>query len=108
MDTRTSFPAPELIHNATENYNDTVAAKNWTKIDPKYEKSIALTTHMSNSDKEKTFVLGTVQGRGGYRTHTHTNTKGRDPNKSYVEVIANLESWRIKKLNGKITRDGQD
>ena len=38
--------APEITRNTTEKYNTTVAAKEWTTIDPKNEKNIALTTHL--------------------------------------------------------------
>ena len=33
------------IQNATENYNNMLAAKEWTKTDPKVAKIIALTAH---------------------------------------------------------------
>ena len=38
----------------------------------------------------KGYVLATVKVVGGNRTHTHTNTKVRDPNKSYFEGLNNI------------------
>ena len=42
---------------------------------------------MSKLYKNKTSVFEIVQGVGGNRTHTCTNTKGREPNNNYSEVI---------------------
>ena len=39
---------------------------------------------------------------------TEHSTKGIYPNNSYVEVLANLEYWHIKKSKYNITRDSQD
>ena len=50
----------------------------------------------------KKSILATVQGWGGNRTHNRTTTKGRDPNKSYVEGLNNIESWRVKKSEEKL------
>ena len=85
-----------------------VSSKEWTKTDPNDAKTILLTTHLYKLDKEKNSVLATVQGVGGNRTQILTKTKGRDPNKSYVEGINNIEPWRVKKSKDKVTRDGQD
>ena len=63
---------------------------------PNYEKIISITTYQYNSEKDKTSVIETLQG-GENITQTHTNTKGRDPDTGYVEVISNLEYCRIKK-----------
>ena len=52
-------------------------------------KIIALTTCMYNLDK-KTSVLEKVQGGGVNMTQTCTNTKGKDPNNSYVDGLKNL------------------
>ena len=41
-------PAVELVQNATGNFNNMLAAKEWTKIDPKDDKILALTTHLYN------------------------------------------------------------
>ena len=55
-------------------------------------------------------VLATAQVGGGNRNHTrnNTNNKGRDPNKSFVEGLNNIESWRVNKSKDKIARNGQD
>ena len=67
-----------------------VAAEEWTKIDPKDAKIIALATRLSKLEKIKTSVLATVQGGGSNTTHNQTNNKGRDINKSYVEGLNNI------------------
>ena len=74
------------------------AAKEWTKIDPKADKILLLTARLYKLEKTKTYVLATFQLGGVNITLTLTNTKGSDPNKSYVEVLNNLESWCVKKL----------
>ena len=66
---------------------------------------IALTTCFYKIDK--IYILARIQGRGGNRTQNPTKTKRREPNKSYVEGLHNLESWRVNKSKDKITRDGQ-
>ena len=58
--------------------------------------------------KNELSVLTKVQGVGCNRTQNRTNTKGGDPNKSYVEGINNIESCIFKKSKDKITRDDQD
>ena len=67
-----------------------VAAKEWTKTDPKDSQILSLTTRLNKLDKTKTSVLATVQGGGGNTTQTRTNTKERYPNKIYVEGINNI------------------
>ena len=67
-----------------------VAAKKWTKTDPKDSQILALTTRLTKLDKTKTSVLATVQEGGVNTTQTRTNTKERDPNTSYVEGINNI------------------
>ena len=42
------------------------------------------------------------------RPKKNNTNKGRDPSKSYVEGIKNIESWRVNKSKDKITRYGQD
>ena len=53
-----------------------VAEKEWTKIDPKDAKILALTTCLSKLDKNKTYFLETVKGGEGNITKTCVNTKG--------------------------------
>ena len=72
-----------------------VAAKEWTKTDPKDDKIIVLTTRLSKLEKDKTSVLATVQVGRANITQTRTKIKRRDPNKSYAEGLANIESWCI-------------
>ena len=67
-----------------------VSAKEWTKIDPKDAKICALTTSLSNLEKNKISVLATFQGGGSNTTHNQTKNKGRDINKSYVEGLNNI------------------
>ena len=74
-----------------------VSEKEWTKTDHKYAEIIALTTCLSKLEKNKTSILATVKGGGGNITQTHINTKRRYPNKSYVEGLKNIESWRFNK-----------
>ena len=74
-----------------------VAAKEWTKTDPKDDKIIVLTTRLSKLEKDKTSVLATVQGGRANTTQTRTKIKRRDPNESYAEGLANIESWCITK-----------
>ena len=62
---------------------------------------------MSKLEGNKTSVLVTFQGGGGNTAHTCTNNKGRDPNKSYVEGLNNIESWRVHKLKDYISIYGQ-
>ena len=54
------------------------------------DKILALTTIMSKLEKNKTYVLETVQGGGGNRTNARTNNKVRYPNRSYVKGIHKL------------------
>ena len=72
-------------------------AKQWTNIDPKDSKIIALTTRMSDLDKCKRCVFVTVQGGGINRYQTQTNNKVSKHNIRYVEVLDNHESWHTKK-----------
>ena len=69
-----------------------VALKKRTNTNPKDAKIIALTTRLYKLEENQTYVLETVQGGGGNRTQTRTNTDNivSDPNKSYVEVINNI------------------
>ena len=97
--------AVKLIHNTTEKL---VAAKKRPQKKPKNAKILSLTTRLSKQEKNKNSVLATVKGGGGNITHTRTNTKVSYPNKSYVEVLNNLESCRVNKSKDNITRDGQD
>ena len=87
----TEVPAGELIQNATEKYNNMVSEKSSTKIYPKYDIILALTTRLLNLYKNKTFILETFQVGGGNINQTHTKPKVRDPRKSYVEGLKNLE-----------------
>ena len=48
------------------------------------------------------------QGGGVNINQNLANTKGRDNNNSYVEVINNIESFHVNKSMGNITRYGQD
>ena len=96
LETGTEVLAGNFIHNATKTYNNMVATKELTKIDPKDDRILALTTCLTKLEKDRTYVLAIVTVGGGNRTHTRTNIKGRDPNKSYVEVINNIESWMVK------------
>ena len=66
----------------------------------------ALTTRLTKLDK-KASVLTTVQGIVGNINQTRTNAKLSDPNKRYVEIINNIEYWRVNESKDKITRDGQ-
>ena len=84
-----------------------VAAKEWTKIDPKDDKILSLTTLLSKLDEIKTSVLANVQVGWGNINHTLDNIKGKYPNKSYIQVINNIESWIVKKSEEKVARDGQ-
>ena len=84
-----------------------VVAKSWTKIDPKDAKSLALTTYLSKLEENKTSSVGTVQGGECNRNQTPIKTKVRYHNKSYVEGLKNIESWRFNKSKEKITRYGQ-
>ena len=84
-----------------------VASKEWTKKYIKDAKIITLTTRLYKLDKIKTSVLVTVQGEGGNKTQNRTNTKGRDPNKIYVQLINNIQSCRVNKSKDNITRYGQ-
>ena len=85
-----------------------VSEQEWTNTDSKDSKIIALENRVSKLDKNKTPVLATVQGGEGNINQTHTNTKGRETNKSYVEGLKNLEYCKVNKLKDKITRYGQD
>ena len=40
--------------------------------------------------------------------HGFSNGRGKDPNTSYVEVLYNLEYWRINNTKDKITKYGSD
>ena len=84
-----------------------VPAKEWTNTDSKDAKILALTTCLSKFDI-KTSILASVQRGRGNRPHTCTNTKGREPNQSYVEELNNIVSWRFNKSKDMITRDVQD
>ena len=70
-------------------------------------KILALTNSLSKLEK-KTSILETFQIGGVNRTQICTNNKVRDPNKSYVEELNNIESWIVNKSKDHITRDGQD
>ena len=90
--TGTEFPSREVINNnITEKYNNTVATKERTKIDPKAAKMLTLTTCLSKLYKNKTSVLAIVKGGGGNKTQICTSTKRRDPNNTYVEGLKNIE-----------------
>ena len=69
-----------------------VAAKEWTKLDPKDAKIIALTTRLSKLEENQASVFATVQRVGSNRTQTRTNidTKRRDPNKNYVDGLKDI------------------
>ena len=58
---------------------------------------LALTTHLSKLEKNKTSALEKFQGVRGKKTQTHTTTKGMDPKECYVEGLNNLEYWRVNK-----------
>ena len=58
-DTGTEVPSVELVHNATEKYNNMIAAKEWTKTDLKYAKIISLTTRLSKCERNNTSVHAT-------------------------------------------------
>ena len=45
-DIETAFPEIEIVQNATDQYNNMVAVKYLNKTDPKYAKTLALTTHL--------------------------------------------------------------
>ena len=72
-----------------------VAAKEQIQTNPKDAKIIAVTTFLSKLDKTRTSVLEKVQRGRGNKTHTHIKTKGRDPDKSYVGELKNIESQRV-------------
>ena len=74
------------------------------KKESKDDNIISLPTHLSKLYKDKTSILETVQRRGGKTTQTCNNTKVREQNKSYIEVLAKLEYWRINKQKDKIIR----
>ena len=59
----------------------------WTKTDPNNDKILVLITRLSKIDKTKKSALATVQLGRGNRTQNLINTKGRDTNHSYVEVL---------------------
>ena len=90
-------PGGELIHNATEKYNNRITSKELTKTDTKDDKILALTTRLYKLQKNKTSVIARVKGGGYNINQNRTNTNLRDPKNSYVEVLNNLESWRVKK-----------
>ena len=73
-----------------------VASKECTKTDPKDAKIPALTTRLSKLERNKTSVLEKFHGGVSKITQTLTNTKVRYSNKSYVEVLNNIESWISK------------
>ena len=58
MYTGTQFLEGDIVQNSTEKYNIMVAAKECTKIDTKYAKILALTTHLSNLEGGS-YVLAT-------------------------------------------------
>ena len=64
----------------------------WTKTDPNNDKILVLITRLSKIDKNKKSALATVQLGRGNRTQTLINTKGRDTNHSYVEVLKILNT----------------
>ena len=59
---------------------------------PRMLKTLALSTSMYKLHKSKTSVLATIQGGGVKITHTIAKNQVRDPNKSYVEGLNNIES----------------
>ena len=85
------------MYNATEDYNNMVAAKKWTNTYPKDSKILSLTNRLSKLDKNKTSALTKSQGVGGNSTQKRIKTKGIDPQKRYAEVFNNLESWHFNK-----------
>ena len=97
-----------LFQNATEKYNNKVAAKEWTNTYHNYAKILALPTCLSKVYKNKTSVLSTFQGGGCNITQTCTNIKVSESNKSYAEGLNDLESWRVNKSKKNITRYVQD
>ena len=105
--TITEFLSGYIINNAIQKYNNLVASKEQTKTDIKDAKIITLTTCLSKLERKKQYILVTVQGGGVNITQTFTNTKGREPNNTYVEGLNNLESWRVNKSKDNITRYGQ-
>ena len=56
-DTGSEIIASDLIDNATQKYNNVVAAKDWTNTDPKDDKILALTNLLYKLEKNKTYVL---------------------------------------------------
>ena len=52
-DTGTKLLSGYLIQNYINKYNNMVAAKEWTKIDPNYAKALTLTTRLSKFEKTK-------------------------------------------------------
>ena len=56
---------------------------------------------------KKASVLATAQGEEGNITQNRTNNKGRYHNKSYVDGLNNIESWKLKKSKYNITTHGQ-
>ena len=55
--TRKEVPSRELIQNATQKYNNTVASKEWTKTYPKDAKIISLTIVLSKLNIKKLLSL---------------------------------------------------
>ena len=80
-----------MINNITQKYNNTVATKEWMKIDPKAAKMLTLTTCLSKLYKNKTSVLAIVKGGGGNIIQICTSTKQRDHNNTYVKGLENIE-----------------
>ena len=72
-----------------------VSAKEWTDTDPKDYEIIVLTTRLYKLDKRK--ILSSKQFKEEEVTEPTPAPKtiGRDTNKSYVEEINSIESWRV-------------
>ena len=66
------------------------ATKLWTKTDLKDTKILTLTSNLSNSDKNKTSVLVTVDPGGTRTIQDRRNNKVIESRKNYVEALGNL------------------
>ena len=85
-----------------------VAAKEWTKTDSKGTKIIVLTTCMYKLDRVKNSLQQSDKNYNHPKYCKQPNGIGKDPNKSYVWVLENLESWSKKKTKDNITCNGID
>ena len=64
-DIGTDVSSGERIYNASDNYNNILATKQWTKTESNNAKSIALTTRLYKLEQEKNSFLATIEGGGG-------------------------------------------